>query len=145
MHSFYIKKAAQSFDIDLGSYTEAVREAIVTAGLQRILNDLVAGTKPGDESVAAVRKKLDAWARGEVRTVAQRTSDPVAKRVGELILGSKGFIAWAQANGLKVQSKDASAKLRELVAAAMAKGDESPFVVKARRDVAEAEELDVEI
>lgn len=143
-YTYFIKKAGKAFDVDFAGFTPDVRESIIKAGLGRIMNDLVAGTKAGDESVAAVQKKLDAWARGEVRTSSERTSDPLAKEVLRLVVGSKGFIKWAQDNGLKVQSKDAQAKAKELATAIMGKPDH-PILAKAKANLAETDAIDIEI
>lgn len=152
-YTYFIKKAGKSFDVDYGSFSAEVRESIIKAGLGRILNDLVAGTEKGKPSVDAVNKKLEAWARGEVRTSSERASDPIAKRAMELassrISKNPTYIKWMQDNGLKLSSKESIAKLRELAKAAIAK-EGNPFTAQAKIDV-EAEEalagfdLDIEI
>lgn len=151
--TYFIKKADKSFDVDFASFSPEVQASIIQAGLGRILNDLVAGTKTKADSLEAVNKKLEAWARGEVRTSVTRTSDPVARRAMELatnaVKGSKGFIAWMQTNALKLSSKEAIAKANEL-AKGLTSAEGNKYTAQAVIDVAAAQalgddELDIEI
>lgn len=151
--TYFIKKAGKAYSVPFDDYSADVRDSIIQAGLGRILNDLVAGTKTESDSRDAVSKKLTAWANGEVRTSTTRTSDPVAKRALELasnaIKGSKGFIAWMQTNGLKLSSKEAIAKANEL-AKGLTSVEGNKYTAQAAIDVAAAQalgddELDIEI
>jgi hypothetical protein len=153
MHTYFIKKAGKSYDVDFTSFSADVQASILHAGLGRIMNDLVAGAKTQADSRAAVDKKLEAWARGEVRTSSERTSDPVAKRALELaanaVAKSKGFIAWLQANGFKQSTKEAIAKKNEL-AKGLCAVEGNKYTAQAEIDVAAAQalgddELDIEI
>jgi hypothetical protein len=122
MHTYFVKKAGKSYDVDFANFTPEVQASILHAGLGRIINDLVAGAKNEKDSREAIDKKLAAWQAGEVRTATARTSDPVARRAFEIAHGkvvkAKGFIAWMQTNGLKLSSKEsikmANDKAKEL-------------------------------
>lgn len=144
MFTYSIKKANASFEVPFESYSDAVRAAILEAGLGRILNDLVAGAKTEAESFAAVQKKLDAWARGEVRSAVTREHDPIRKRALELaeaaITRSKAFVAACQKAGVKVTHKDAQAKARELAKAQIAV-EGNAFMAQAKIDVEAAKGL----
>jgi hypothetical protein len=121
--AYSVKKAGKSFDVKVSDFSPEVVASIFQTGLGRILNDLVASAKTEAEAVAAVNKKLDAWARGEIR--AARESDPVAveaKRIAiQRIQADDGFRAWvkANANGKPTDAK-AAAKLAELLSKVMA-------------------------
>ena len=152
MHTYFIKKAGKSYDVDFASFSPDVQASILHAGLGRIMNDLVAGAKTQADSRTAIAKKLEAWARGEVRTATTRTSDPVAKRAHELaaeaVAKSAGFIKWLQDNGFKQSTKEAVAKRTEL-ARKLCEVEGNRFTAQAEIDVANSaslgDDLDIEI
>ena len=145
-YTYFVKKCGKAYDVDFESFTPEVQNSIINAGLGRIINDLVAGTKTQADSRAAVSKKLEAWANGEVRTSTSRESDPVRKRALELasaaVKKSAVFIVWLQENGLKQGSKEAQAKLAEAAKDQISRNEgENKWMAQAAIDVAAAQSL----
>lgn len=123
--AIHIKKAGQAFTIPVGTYAANVNESIFVTGLGRIVNDLVASAKTEAEAVAAVNKKLDAWARGEVR--AARESDPVASEAKKIamnrIVSSEQFKAWMAKEGVKPTDPRYAAAIMKNLATVQARED----------------------
>lgn len=142
--SIHIKKAGQAFVIKTGDYSQAVNESIFTTGLGRIVNDLVASAKTEAEAIAAVNKKLDAWARGEVRSA--RESDPVASEAKKIamqrIQQASSFKAWMTANKVKPTDAAYATMIAKNLPAIMAREDVQAL---AREAVAARNAIEVEL
>lgn len=115
-YEYFIKKAGKKFSVPFADYTEAVREAMIEVGIGRIMADLVAGAKTTAEAQAAVEKKLDSWAAGNVRA-ARGASDPITAEAVRLATIK------VKAQLIKMAKKATGAEIRVLAEKLIAKDD----------------------
>lgn len=122
------KKAGKDYDVQVSTFTDAVNESIFTVGMARILGDTHANAKSPEEADAAVMKKLDAWARGEVRTSrGESSADPVAAEAFRMAIGkvkrTDDFKAWVTAAKCKPTDKPAVEELGKRARVLAARAD----------------------
>jgi hypothetical protein len=114
--TYACKKAGKDYAVRVLDYTPEVLASIFTVGMARILGDTHANAKTAEEADAAILKKLDAWARGEVRASrGESSADPVAAEAFRMAIGkvkrSDDFKAWVVAAKCKSTDKPAVEEL----------------------------------
>lgn len=141
------------FEVAPRSLGDVGARKVFEYGLQRILNDACAGAKNDDEALSLAKKRWDNLVAGVVRASPIREGNPVRKRAMELataaITRNAAFLAAIGKAGLKVTSKEAVAKAKELAEKKIAEPG-NPFIAQAEADVAAAkglviEDLDIEV
>lgn len=145
--SINLKKIGKTVTVDFEKMPQASLDHIFAYGIRQILNDAMASAKTEAEGEASANKRLDNLMSGTLRASPTREGNPVRKRALELAEGKlvkhPAFIAWAQANGYKVTSKEAAKELRRQATVNIDR-EGNNFMVQAAKDVAEAAKLEVD-
>jgi hypothetical protein len=142
----------KGLDMEVPAYTtldQAVLEHILYTGWRNLLMDSHAGVtaeKVGADNVTeksreAAQRKLQSLINGEVRTVATREGDPI--KVEALRLAINGVKKKHREEGKKIDEKEIKAKAREFLATPGPALDK--VLAKAKRNVKEANDIDIEV
>ena len=145
--SINIGKTGKSVTVDYAKMPQASLDHVFAYGIRQILNDARASAKTEAEAEAMTAKRLDNLMSGTLRASPVREGNPVRARALELaiakVVRSPKFIAWAQAEGVKVSDKRAQAAARDN-AKRLIEVEGNPFMAQAEKDVAEAAKINVD-
>lgn len=138
--TYACKKTGKSYDAPVSTYTQAVNEHIYTVGMARILGDTHANDKTAAEAEASIMKKLDAWARGDLRNTRETGPETPERRAMKLALARLQKEDRFKSGQLKI-----AGRMDELKAEAdkLAKSDKFLAAAKAQLDL-EATLADIE-
>jgi hypothetical protein len=132
-----------------GSFPKEVQDHIVYIGLRNLLQDAHASMtteKANGGDVQALsremaEKKLAALLRGELRAAVVREGDPV--KTEALRLAINGIKKKHREDGTKIDEKDVKAKARDFLSTPSPALDK--LMAKAKRNVKEANDIDIEV